>query len=221
LGAARVAVPAICDTRPECRWKLGDRTPDPLCKRTWALALVRGKRPEAPPNSSFPHGSHLAEAVGFLRAHRGFVSFVTIDIGADDVLHGGGPAAIAANLPVILTALRKAAGPDVAIVGMNYYSPRLVEWFSDPASLPGRVAAAVAFNNFLEGIYAAFGDPVADVESAFSTTDMTPVGVIPLDVLRICQWTWMCAPPPLGPDIHANTAGSGVIAHAFENVLNP
>jgi hypothetical protein len=57
--------------------------------------------------------------------------------------------------------------------------------------------------------------------SAFSTTDTTPVGGIPLDVLRICQWTWMCAPPPLGPDVHANTTGYCVIAHAFEDVLNP
>jgi len=38
-------------------------------------------------------------------------------------------------------------------------------------------------------------------------------------VARICQWTWMCAPAPLGPDIHANTAGYGVIAKAFEAVL--
>ena len=29
----------------------------------------------------------------------------------------------------------------------------------------------------------------------------------------------MCAPAPLGPDIHANTAGYGVIAKAFEAVL--
>jgi lysophospholipase L1-like esterase len=146
---------------------------------------------------------------------------VTITVGGDDVLHGGGVAAIQANLPVILAALREAAGPDVPIVGMNYYSPLLVEWFSNPASLPGHIAGAVAFNNLLEGIYAGFGDPVADVETAFSTTDTTLVGGVPLDVLRICQWTWTCTPPPLGPNIHPNTTGYGVIAHAFENVLNP
>jgi lysophospholipase L1-like esterase len=170
---------------------------------------------------SFPHGSQLADAVSFLHAHRGFVSFVTITIGGDDVLHGGGAPAIEQNLPVILAALRDAAGPDVPIVGMNYYSPLLAEWFSNPASLPGHIAGVVAFNNLLEGIYASFGDPVADVETAFSTTDTTPVGGVPLDVLRICQWTWVCAPPPLGPDIHANTGGYGVIAQAFETVLNP
>jgi lysophospholipase L1-like esterase len=170
---------------------------------------------------SFPHGSQLAEAVNFLHAHRGFVSFVTIDIGANDVIEarGGGTAAIIANLPVILGALREAAGPGVPIVGMNYYNPSLVQWFTNPGSLPGNIAAVVGFNNLLEGIYAAFGDPVADVESAFSTTSTTPVGGIPLDVLRICQWTWMCAPPPLGPNIHANTAGYGVIAQAFAAAL--
>jgi lysophospholipase L1-like esterase len=169
---------------------------------------------------SFPHGSQLADAVNFLHAHRGFVSFVTLTIGANDIFQSdNGEVQIAANLPAILKALREAAGPGVPIVGMNYYNPFLVEWFSNPASLPGHIAGIVAFNNLLEGIYAAFGDPVADVESAFSTTNTTPVNGVPLDVLRICQWTWMCVAPPLMPDIHANTAGYGVIAQAFASAL--
>jgi lysophospholipase L1-like esterase len=173
---------------------------------------------------SFPHGSQLAEAVSFLHAHRGFVSFVSIDIGPNDLFQLGpvdGRAQIMQNLPVILAALRDAAGPGVPIIGMNFYDPFLVVWFSDPAALGPEVASSVEFNNMLERIYAAAGDPVADVESAFSTTVTTPVGGIPLDVLRICQWTWMCAPSPLGPNIHANTTGYGVIAQAFENVLGP
>ena len=173
---------------------------------------------------SFPHGSQLADAVSVLQAHRGFVSFVTIDIGPNDVFQLGsdaGSTQIRQNLPVILAALRDAAGPGVPIVGMNFYGVRLVDWFGNPASLPGRIAGVVAFNNFLEGIYAASGEPVADVETAFSTTDTTSVGGIPLDVLRICQWTWMCAAPPLGPDVHANTTGYGVIAQAFAKILNP
>jgi hypothetical protein len=35
------------------------------------------------------------------------------------------------------------------------------------------------------------------------------------NVTRMCQWTWMCAPPPLGPDIHANKQGYAVIARTF------
>jgi hypothetical protein len=36
---------------------------------------------------------------------------------------------------------------------------------------------------------------------------------------HVCAWTRMCAPPPLGPDIHPNTAGYGVIAQAFADVV--
>jgi lysophospholipase L1-like esterase len=164
---------------------------------------------------NFPHGSQLKEAVSFLRAHRGFVSLVTIDIGGNDIFSPDGITAVQTNLPVILTALREAAGPGVPIVGMNYYNPFVVEWFSNPASLQDHIDGIVSFNDLLEGIYAAAGDPVADVESAFSTTDTAPVGGVPLDVLRICQWTWMCT----AGNIHPNTDGYGVIAQAFADRL--
>jgi lysophospholipase L1-like esterase len=169
----------------------------------------------------FAAGSQLGAAESFLRAHRGEVAFVTLDIGGNDVLSptGGGVAAIQANLPAILGALRAAAGPDVPIVGMSYYNPSFAEWFGDPGSLQDRVDALVAFNDLLEGIYAAAGDPVADVESAFSATDTTVVDGLPLDVLRVCQWTWLCVPPPHGPDLHPNAAGYAVIAQAFLRAL--
>jgi hypothetical protein len=56
-------------------------------------------------------GSQLEEAVAFLEEHPGEVTFVTIDLGANDVLSGGGAASIAANLPLILAELMAAAGP--------------------------------------------------------------------------------------------------------------
>ena len=60
--------------------------------------------------------------------------------------------------------------------------------------------------------FQAFGVEVADVESAFSLTELTiqPSG-LPLNVQRVCAWTWMCA---VG-DIHANSDGYGEIAQAF------
>ena len=161
----------------------------------------------------YPHGTQLAEAVSFLHAHAKFVAFVTIDIGANDVLDFGpvdGVAAITANLPVILAALRDAA-PGVRVLGMNYYDPRLATWFANPAGLPAEVAAAVGFNNFLESIYMGAGDGVADVETAFDTTITALVGGIPLDVLRICAWTWVCT----AGNIHPNATGYHVIALAF------
>jgi lysophospholipase L1-like esterase len=171
------------------------------------------------PSCAFPHKTQLAEAVAFLQAHRKFVSLVTIDVGADDLPDVG---AIATNLPVILAQLRAAAGPDVPIVGMNYYDPNLARIWLGGGSLSdlnAEIAFVTAFNGFLDGIYAAANDPIADVESAFQVTDTTLVNGTPLDVLRECQWTWICSPPPLGPDVHANTTGYGVIAQAFVAAL--
>jgi hypothetical protein len=68
-------------------------------------------------------GTQLAEAVAFLRDQRSSVAFVTIDIGANDVLGPSGLGPALSNLPVILAALRAAAGDRVPIVGMNYYDP--------------------------------------------------------------------------------------------------
>jgi lysophospholipase L1-like esterase len=166
-------------------------------------------------------GTQLAEAVAFLEQNRGSVAFVTIDIGANDLLGPSGIGPLLTNLPIILRELRAAAGAGVPILGMNYYDPLAPQAWSQ-GGLPGlqaQVAGIVGFNNLLEEMYAARGDPVADVESAFAVTDFTPVDGTPLDVLRECEWTWICTPPPLGPDIHANSAGYGVIAQAFADQL--
>jgi lysophospholipase L1-like esterase len=167
----------------------------------------------------YPHKTQLAEAVSFLHAHRSHVTLVTIDIGGNDVIGGGGVPQVQANLPVILSDLREAAGPGVPIVGMSYYDPFLaVVWFAsfDLGALAAEADGLVAFNDVLRGDYRAAGDPVADVEGAFSSTDtsLEPDGV-PRDVEQICQWTWMCS----ARDIHPNATGYGMIAHAFQQAL--
>ena len=70
-------------------------------------------------------------------------------------------------------------------------------------------------------MYGAFGVPVADVQSAFQTTNFAsvpPLGV-PVNVILVCSWTWMCAPAPVGPNIHANVVGYWVIAGSFAKVI--
>ena len=172
-----------------------------------------------PACQSYPHGSQLDQAVAFLKSHRSLIRLVTIDIGAGDAGELGAEAGlvqIQQNLPVILATLRDAARPDVPIVGMNYYSPFVVAWFDDPALALAIVDATVQFNNALEAIYQSAGSPVADVETAFSMTDVTiqPDG-LPLNVQRVCQWTDACT---VG-GTHPNDEGSAVIAHAFEAAL--
>jgi lysophospholipase L1-like esterase len=180
---------------------------------------------------AYPHGSQLDQAVSFLHAHAKLVAFVTIDIGANDFpcqearCFPAGVAAIQANLPRILAALRGAVGGDVPIVGMTLYNPFLAAWLLGPEGQAYAQYTATdlmgPLNALLRGTFEASGAGVADVEGAFSSYDFTtPVnlpgaGTVPLNVARICMWTWVCAPPPLGPDNHANAAGYRVIARAF------
>jgi lysophospholipase L1-like esterase len=175
-------------------------------------------------------------AAAFLKAHRHSRILVTVDIGAnnvDDCLINGsldtacvakGVADAGVQVPQILQKLKGAAGAKVSFVGMNYYDPFLAEWLTGSAgqSLAEQSAAlSVAFNGVLEAAYTAFGIPVADVSGAFKTTDFTDTvpfagTTVPVNVANICTLTWMCAPSPIGPNIHANDTGYSVLAKAFE-----
>jgi lysophospholipase L1-like esterase len=188
-------------------------------------------------------GSQLAAAVAFLRAHRGHMLLITIDIGANDPESCGSQSDLAAlascigripdaatDLTTILTRLRAAAGPGPRIVGMSYYLPDLSEFRNGPV---GQVVAwaserlAVKYNDLLDHAYAQAGAGVANVLGAFDTTDFGNLvtvpgfGSLPVNVARICEWTWECAPKPRGPNQHANAAGYRVIANAFLKALGP
>jgi hypothetical protein len=40
-------------------------------------------------------------------------------------------------------------------------------------------------------------------------------GQVPRNLALLCEWTWMCLPPPLGPDRHPNVLGARAMAEAF------
>ena len=187
----------------------------------------------------YAQGSQMGAATAFLRAHQGSVAFLTIDMGANDVdscAPGGnvdvncvltGFKRIQNQLPAILQQLRAAGGPQLPIVGMNLYDPFLAQYLNGPGGQTV-ATASVSFADQLNGdfasIYRAAGDPMADVAAAFSTDDRTPTdlaghGTVPTNVARICQWTWMCTPKPVGPNIHANATGYQMIAAAFRPLV--
>jgi lysophospholipase L1-like esterase len=182
--------------------------------------------------------SQLVAALAFLADHRDHVRLITINLGGNDI----GPCAgvtgidlkcvdkamktIHDNLTVAMAALRVLA-PSVPMIGMNFYDPVI----AFPLFLPDGQAIAdasiplnSALNRMMEGVYAAYGAPTADVEGAFQTFDTTPVtvpglGVVPLNLARICQWLFMCVPPPVGPNDHPNNDGYIVIADAFQALV--
>jgi hypothetical protein len=106
--------------------------------------------------------------------------------------------------PTILAQLREAAGPEVPIIGMSYYHPFLPDlWFGtqDVGALHGAVDSILGFNDFLASIYEAAGDPVANVEGAFSTNDVGDADSdgVPNNVEHVCALTWRCASPTACP----------------------
>jgi lysophospholipase L1-like esterase len=188
---------------------------------------------------SYSQGNQLAAAAAFLRAHQGKVAFITIDLGGNDVVKcvGGGSvdgncvmsglARIQNQLPAILQHLRSAAGAQPRIVGMDLYNIFLAQSLSGPSGQGGTdlsFSLARQLNATFASIYRAAGDRMAEVGAAFATTDTTPTaltgrGTVPTNVARICQWTWTCAPPPVGPNLHANVTGYQVIAAAFRPLV--
>ena len=189
---------------------------------------------------TYPQGSQLAAALAFISAHRSEVKLITIDIGANDIdgcatstgisqsCVTEGFDTVGHNLPLILGALRKAAGPGAVIAGMNLYDPFLADYLTGTAGqqiATESVSLNESFNQLLGQSYQAFGAATADVQDAFSSTDFATavplpgVGTVPLNVARICEWTWMCAPSPVGPNIHANATGYLHIAAAFEQAI--
>lgn len=182
-------------------------------------------------------GSQLTAAAGFLRAHRGHMSLITLDIGANDPGSCMTQASVAqlatcvarfipqatSNLATILKRLHQAS-PGTRIIAMNYYLPALGAWRH---GLGGQLLARASelvtdgYNHLLSHVYQANGVRVADVFSAFHTASFGPrvsvprLGSLPRNVAAICQWTWECTAGPRGPNIHPNRTGYQVIAHAF------
>jgi len=195
-------------------------------------------------NCPYIAGSQLAAAVDFLSENQGRIHLVTIDMGAND-FRGANcidttvdmtcintvSAQIATDLATVLAALRDAAGPNVTIVGMNYYNPFLGSWLEGAAgqTLAMETAQGVGvLNDFLSTTYGTAGVPIADVAVAFDSDNFTtivpsplpaPNDMLPQSVANICTFTFMCDPGPVGPDIHATDAGYSLIADTFEAEL--
>lgn len=181
-----------------------------------------------------PSLTQIDAATAFLREHRGEVTHLTIDIGANDVQKcatsagidfacvGQGLAAIAQNLPKILAQLR-AANPAVHITGSTYYNPFLVYWLgsgsTDKFLALGSSVLQVVLNQILTTSYSAFGAATADVAGTFRSYAYVPfvdspysTTPVPTNVATLCAQTYMC----LQQNIHATDSGYVLMADAFQ-----
>jgi lysophospholipase L1-like esterase len=185
----------------------------------------------------YPVGtSQLSVAEQFLRDHAGQVSYLTLDIGANDVdgcASGGsidavcvtqGTAAIAQNLNTILAGLTAADARTPRSVGMMYYDPFLQQWLTGTtgkAVAVGSVTLLEAVNSAEATLYTLYGFRIADVATTFHTPDFVTqrtvagYGLLPTNVAYICQYTFMCSQQ----NIHANAAGYQLIADTFAKML--
>lgn len=167
---------------------------------------------------TYPQGSQLKAALAELR--QGNTKLVTISLGANDVLgcaRAGIDTACAAEattkvgaaLTSILGQLR-AAAPQATIVVLTYYDPLLASWRLGPVGrqlATTSLSAMVALNSAISAAGRPAGAHVADIAQAFSSADTSGTPT-PVNVDRVCKWTWMC----VLSDIHPNAAGYAVIS---------
>ncbi len=188
-----------------------------------------------------PPKTQLSVATTFLSRHREDPGVVTIDLGLNNIrpcishlsVH---PACVAEeiayakkDLPVIVNRLLAAGGPKVRFVGFEYEDPflsRYLDGEGGPALATETLEDMDSFNATLQQVYDAAGVKIADLPLTFKNDDASPialdnVGEIPENVEEVCQLTWMCQPPPFGPDDHPNNEGYMAIAEAIAVNLPP
>ncbi|MGC9538276.1 GDSL-type esterase/lipase family protein [Streptomyces sp. UG1] len=183
--------------------------------------------------------SQLDAALKAIAQHQGKVAYVTLSVGANDILLNcvSRPAGtldgaclnsrsqtMAKNLAQIAGALRQAGADNTQFVGSTYHNPFLGAWLQGPAGQQAAKESASllkAANTGISQVYKSTGFKVADVAGAFSSDDFTTqvnvpgAGEVPANVAKICQLTWACTKQ----DPHPNADGHKVIAGAFTAVL--
>lgn len=187
----------------------------------------------------YPHAkSQLDAALQAMAKDHGKVAYVTLSVGANDILlNCVSPAgtldgaclnsksqAMAKNLAQIAGTLRKAGTDNTQFVGSTYHNPFLGAWLQGAAGQQAAKESAPlvkAANTGIAQVYKSTGFKVADVAGAFSSDDFTTqvkvpgAGEVPANVAKICQLTWACTKK----DPHPNADGHKVIAGAFAAVL--
>ncbi len=183
--------------------------------------------------------TQLMRSVDILTGHGNDVGLVTIDMGFNNIRPcllptiveqscvNQGVTLVREYLPRILKDLQNAAGPNVHFVGLEYEDPFLGYYLNGstgPTIATESLDAMSSMNATLNEVYTKANIPIANVPGAYQSDNNSPrtlanVGTIPQNVDTACLWTWICTPPPFGPDDHPNNAGYMIIAQAIVATL--
>jgi lysophospholipase L1-like esterase len=194
----------------------------------------------APGAANYPGQTQVQAAVSFIKKHKKQMGLVTISIGGNDVdvcLPQADPLTCVAknmkgatrNLESIVKQLRKAGGKSLKIVGTTYPDVALGAWVRQDVFGANRFTltaeTVTAFQKYINpGLLKAYRSQHAkfvDVTTAtgaygpFTTTTLSPYGVIPVPVAKACQLTYFCN--LLG--IHMTTPGYRIIAKLVNATL--
>lgn len=189
------------------------------CPGETSGTFINGKCPYTILHKYLYQGTQLNAALSYLAAHRGQVSPVTLDIGANDVLpdlnsstctpnvskFAADLATLDANLkqvilPRLHTALTVGGMSTGDLVVMNYYDPY-------QNLCPDTLPYLEELNQHLVADVADYGT-VVDVFNAF--------GGASIPNPNTCIYTWICS---VFKDVHARSLGYSVIARTFETEL--
>lgn len=192
------------------------------CPSESSTTFINGSCPDSFIKHTQYFGPQLAAAVSFLKAHRGQVNPVTIDLGANDVINDFNPTTctVAASaqadittfdtnltqtiLPQLTSAYTTTMGARAGeFVMLNYYDPYVKE-------CPNSLSLIQQLNTHIANDAAKFDVKVADIYTAFGGTDHMAA--------NICAYTWIC--DAQFHDIHPTTTGYSVMANAVENTLH-
>ena len=208
------------------------------CSGETSRSMITGKNSRC----DYHAGSQLDAAVSFLGKHPGQVAFITVEVGANDLVNrcfDGRTGLIdracavdqrprlQARLERIVDALSSASGEGVPIVGMTYYNPFLGLWGLIRGGRALARADQRAWTVLNAGLTTGFqgsGAKVADVASTFRIDDFKHTAVVPgrgrlpVNVALTCRWTWFCSPSSFA-DPHANPRGHEKIANTFARKL--
>ncbi len=188
------------------------------CNGETSNSMISGNCPYWYILHNYYWGAQLTAAVNFLNNHKGNVSPVTLDMGANDLL----PYINASNcsissswtsalstlnynlnniiLPKLVNALTVNGVRTGDLVMMNYYDPFALQ-------CPNTIPYVQQLNTNIQNDAAMFGIPVVNVYAAFGGSNQAS---------NICSYTWMCS---FFNNIHPTSTGYQVIANAFTNTL--